>query len=91
MSVTKWIHYHHGDEGIATFFRKVYAALRPGGIFILEPQPWKSYKKKQNLTTGTFVYANAKAKANIINVTANPNVNNGANANQQRSAKLCPR
>eukprot|EP00750_Incisomonas_marina_P012990 INCI17196.1.p2 GENE.INCI17196.1~~INCI17196.1.p2 ORF type:complete len:251 (+),score=36.67 INCI17196.1:816-1568(+) len=50
MSVTKWIHYHHGDSGVRNLFRKVQRALKPGGLFLLEPQPWRSYKKKQRLT-----------------------------------------
>ena len=49
MSVTKWIHYNWGDEGIINLFRKVYSLLNPGGYFILEPQPWRSYEKKKNL------------------------------------------
>jgi len=56
MSVTKWIHYHHGDDGIRRLFQKIFSALRPGGIFLLEPQPWRSYKKKQNLTPGEFTW-----------------------------------
>lgn len=44
MSVTKWIHLHGGDSILAAFFQKVEDALAPGGFFILEPQPWKSYK-----------------------------------------------
>jgi len=27
------------------FFRRVYRLLRPGGIFVLEPQEWEGYKK----------------------------------------------
>jgi len=46
LSVTKWIHFNSGDAGVKELFRKVYASLRPGGVFILEPQPWKSYKAK---------------------------------------------
>lgn len=34
-----------GDEGLLTFFRRVYSVLRKGGRFILEPQTWESYKK----------------------------------------------
>jgi len=46
LSVTKWIHFNSGDAGVKKLFQKVFASLRPGGVFILEPQPWKSYKKK---------------------------------------------
>jgi len=44
MSVTKWIHLHGGDDVIRAFFLKVKEILYPGGYFVLEPQPWKSYK-----------------------------------------------
>eukprot|EP00039_Didymoeca_costata_P007963 m.105881 g.105881 ORF g.105881 m.105881 type:complete len:272 (+) comp13891_c1_seq9:104-919(+) len=50
LSTVKWIHLHHGDEGVKRLFRKVYKALRSGGRFILEPQPWQSYRKKRWLS-----------------------------------------
>nr|XP_043629660.1 probable RNA methyltransferase At5g51130 [Erigeron canadensis] len=43
LSVSKWIHLNWGDEGLTTLFAKVWRFLQPGGVFILEPQPWKSY------------------------------------------------
>lgn len=43
-SVTKWVHLHGGDAGIRHFFSKVRDLLCPGGLFIVEPQSWKSYK-----------------------------------------------
>lgn len=35
LSVTKWIHLHHGDEGIMRLFRNVTSVLEEGGIFVL--------------------------------------------------------
>jgi len=49
-STTKWIHLNWGDEGIKKLFKKVYDNLKPGGLFVVEPQLWKSYKKKSGLT-----------------------------------------
>mmetsp|Transcript_32638 Transcript_32638/g.70059 ORF Transcript_32638/g.70059 Transcript_32638/m.70059 type:complete len:375 (-) Transcript_32638:172-1296(-) len=49
-SVTKWIHFTHGDKGIRKLFRRVFRKLNPGGLFVLEPQEWRSYKKKRHLT-----------------------------------------
>lgn len=46
-SVTKWIHLFHGDEGIKTLFQRIYEMLSPGGRFVFEPQPWKSYHKRK--------------------------------------------
>ena len=45
LSVTKWVHLNQGDKGLKRLFAKVADALAPGGWFILEPQPWRSYKQ----------------------------------------------
>ena len=54
MSVTKWIHYNWGDEGIKHLFTQVHRLLSEDGILILEPQPWRSYEKKKNLNSVRF-------------------------------------
>jgi 7SK snRNA methylphosphate capping enzyme len=48
-SVVKWIHLNHGDAAVQRLFSDVHAALRPGGVFVLEPQPWSSYRKRRAL------------------------------------------
>jgi len=50
LSTSKWVHLNWGDAGLMRLFRRVHAALRPGGRFLLEPQPWSSYRKKASLT-----------------------------------------
>jgi len=50
LSISKWIHLNHGDEGILRFFRKMYNNLNHGGLLVFEPQDWKSYKKKSRIT-----------------------------------------
>ncbi|KAL6646271.1 hypothetical protein ACP70R_017879 [Stipagrostis hirtigluma subsp. patula] len=47
LSVTKWIHLNWGDDGLITLFVKIWRLLRPGGIFIMEPQPWTSYRRNR--------------------------------------------
>ena len=38
----------HGDQGLQALFLRIRRWLRPTGVFILEPQPWKAYKKAQD-------------------------------------------
>lgn len=45
LSTIKWIHLNWGDSGVKDLFRYVYEMLPDGGLFIFEPQDWKSYKK----------------------------------------------
>ncbi|OAQ23116.1 Bin3-domain-containing protein [Linnemannia elongata AG-77] len=49
-SLTKWIHLHHGDEGLKKFFHKVYRNLTPGGVFLVEPQDYATYVKRSKIT-----------------------------------------
>lgn len=39
-----------GDAGIKRLFEKVYHSLSINGRFLLEPQEWRSYKKKMNFS-----------------------------------------
>lgn len=48
-SLTKWIHLNDGDDGLLELFRRVNTVLRPGGIFILEPQEWETYAKAKRM------------------------------------------
>ncbi|TVU04813.1 hypothetical protein EJB05_47948 [Eragrostis curvula] len=54
LSVTKWIHLNWGDDGLITLFVKIWRLLRPGGLFIMEPQPWTSYKRNRQVSEVGF-------------------------------------
>ena len=56
LSVTKWIQLNWGDAGLKKMFHDVHECLSPGGVFIVEPQPWRSYRqafKKQTMPDET--------------------------------------
>lgn len=48
LSVTKHVHLQGGDSALLRLFRRMYEALRPGGRLILEPQAWRTYRKRKN-------------------------------------------
>jgi len=50
LSVTKWVHFANGDKGITRLFKRCIKRLRPGALFVLEPQLWASYKKKRHIS-----------------------------------------
>lgn len=48
-SISKWIHVNGGDDGLRSFFQRIFSVLKPDGIFILEAQEWETYKKVKRL------------------------------------------
>uniref|UniRef100_A0A3B4BDR1 RNA methyltransferase n=1 Tax=Periophthalmus magnuspinnatus TaxID=409849 RepID=A0A3B4BDR1_9GOBI len=51
LGVAKWIQLQGGDEGLARLFTRAYQSLSPGGLFLLETQPWTSYCHSKRETT----------------------------------------
>ncbi|KAI7835533.1 hypothetical protein COHA_010579, partial [Chlorella ohadii] len=47
LSVTKWVHLNRGDAGLQALFASFHDALAPGGLLLLEPQPWRSLHELQ--------------------------------------------
>ncbi|KAM9335675.1 7SK snRNA methylphosphate capping enzyme isoform 2-T2 [Symphorus nematophorus] len=56
LGLTKWVQLQSGDGGVVRLFRRAYQSLLPGGLFILEPQPWSSYShsKRASWTSRVF-------------------------------------
>ncbi|KAI8978640.1 Bicoid-interacting protein 3-domain-containing protein [Pilobolus umbonatus] len=46
LSLVMWIHLNNGDEGLKKMFRKMYDALSPGGVLVLQPPEFSAYKKR---------------------------------------------
>ncbi|XP_015260770.1 PREDICTED: 7SK snRNA methylphosphate capping enzyme-like [Cyprinodon variegatus] len=54
LGVTKWVQLQWGDRGVARLFRRAYQSLSPGGLLILEPQPWSSYIRSKRASETTL-------------------------------------
>lgn len=56
LGVTKWVQLQSGDRGVVRLFRRAYQSLSPGGLFILEPQPWSSYSHSKRASVTPHIY-----------------------------------
>lgn len=45
LSITKWLHLNHGDEGLKNLFESLFNCLPSGGTLVVEPQEWENYVK----------------------------------------------
>lgn len=54
LGVAKWVQLQKGDEGVARLFTRAYQSLLPGGLFLLETQPWTSYCHSKRSSETTF-------------------------------------
>ncbi|KAM8900333.1 7SK snRNA methylphosphate capping enzyme [Spinachia spinachia] len=53
LGVTKWVQLQAGDGGVVALFRRAYQSLSPGGLFMLQPQPWSSYSHSKKASEAT--------------------------------------
>lgn len=51
LSITKWLHLHHGDSGLVSLFRSLFEILPVGGTLVVEPQEWHNYKRAVSKNT----------------------------------------
>lgn len=61
LSVIKWIHLEHLDDGLEKFFAKCSSSLRAGGYLVIELQSWASYEKAIRPNTAPHFSQNLKA------------------------------
>ncbi|XP_051242845.1 7SK snRNA methylphosphate capping enzyme [Dicentrarchus labrax] len=54
LGVTKWVQLQSGDGGVVRLFRRAYQSLSPGGLLILQPQPWSSYSHSKRASESTY-------------------------------------
>ena len=75
LSVTKHVHLQGGDAALLRLFRRVHRLLRPGGRFVLEPQPWRSYRKRKNASAESARhYAALRLRPPFVEVLLGPEV-----------------
>lgn len=50
LSVSKWVHLNHGDEGLLRLFDALHSAIEPQGFLVFEYQRWQSYRNSRNVS-----------------------------------------
>ena len=68
LSITKWLHLNHGDDGLVALFRNLFKILPSGGTLVVEPQEWQNYKRAVSKNTSLrSVFRGLKLKPNFEN------------------------
>ena len=66
-SSLKYVHLNFGDLGVKALFLKAFDQLEPNGMFIVEAQFWRSYKKKKSFSERTKTqYAQIKIRPHLF-------------------------
>lgn len=67
LSTLKYVHLTFGDNGVKCLFLRAFASLEDEGLFIIDPQPWKSYKKAKRASETTLEnFNNIKLKPDMF-------------------------
>ncbi|CAD5229675.1 unnamed protein product [Bursaphelenchus okinawaensis] len=67
LSITKWIHLNWGDEGLKRFFKRAFKNLKSGGVFIMEPQDYRTYYKScKKIPSLKETYKNLKMRPEMF-------------------------
>eukprot|EP01025_Chloroclados_australasicus_P024322 TRINITY_DN2441_c0_g1_i4.p2 TRINITY_DN2441_c0_g1~~TRINITY_DN2441_c0_g1_i4.p2 ORF type:complete len:458 (+),score=42.65 TRINITY_DN2441_c0_g1_i4:2831-4204(+) len=56
LSLVKWVHFHHGDDGVKSLFRYIGQIINRNGILLLEYQEFNTYKTDLKKCRGHFKY-----------------------------------
>ena len=64
LSVSKWVHLNHGDEGLLRLFDALHASTETSGFLVLEFQRWQSYRNSRS--------ASRTCKANFDRIVIRP-------------------
>jgi 7SK snRNA methylphosphate capping enzyme len=51
--IVKWTHLNSGDDAVKRLFERVAAALKEGGVIVMEALSWASYKSARNVSMQT--------------------------------------
>lgn len=65
LGLTKWVHLQAGDAGVVRLFHRVYQSLSPGGLFILEAQPWSRYNRSKRASVVAHTPTHTRVKCPV--------------------------
>lgn len=67
LNLTKWTHVNFGDDGVKVLLSRCHSLLKPGGLLVLEAQPWTSYVRKNLSQQARQTYDSIKFRPQDFN------------------------